>query len=172
MSGLSGSVPDLNFYRAGSREPSRKFIPYVHSITGMEFFFNYVCHRLGHLRSAASDNVVKNGGKWADFFIRLQLCRQQFRFRDKAARMASWCFVCCIFHSISIPFSCVIQLQEQKKLRKVRKWWLCVSPPCLFCFSNVAPRTNPQDLRTLSRFSKRAEISHMNTTQPGQPGSC
>lgn len=59
MSGLSGSVPDLNFYRAGSREPSRKFIPYVHSITGMEFFFNYVCHRLGHLRSAASDNVVK-----------------------------------------------------------------------------------------------------------------
>ena len=42
----------------------------------------------------------------------------------------------------------------------------------LFLTKSVAPRTNPQDLRALSRFSKRAEISHMNTKQPGQPGSC
>lgn len=60
MSGLSGSVPDLNFYRAGSREPMRKFIPYVHSITGMEFFFNYVCHRLG----LAECGLRQRGQKW------------------------------------------------------------------------------------------------------------
>ena len=87
-------------------------------------------------------------------YIRFNLRHELFRFRNKAARMASFCFAWWIFHIISNPFNCsdtakrvakaMIGVKEITRLRFAI--YFC------FCFSNFAPKLVP---RIFGLFSSR-----------------
>ena len=100
-------------------------------------------------------------------FIRFNLRHELFRFRNKAARMASFCFAWWIFHIISNPFNCSDTAKRVAKamigVKEITR--LCFA--IYFCFSNFAPKLVP---RIFGLFSSRKPGFPIRTQGEIRPG--